>query len=109
MAVITTIDAIGLTATEYRAVLDKMGVESNPASGILLHLSAPIAGGYRITEIWDHKEGFESFLKDRLGPAGAALGLQREMRITVEPLANIFAPRLQELPGLAGDLKKRAA
>jgi hypothetical protein len=82
MMYVTTLDVIGLTAVEYRAVLDKMGVETRPAANIFLHLTTPIEGGYRIVEIWDSKEGF-----------GA-----------VTPLHNFFAPRLQELPGLIDSL-----
>lgn len=100
MAYVTTIDSIGLTHDEYRAVLDRMGVERRPADGIFLHVTVPIAGGLRIIEIWDRKEGFEAFLKERLAPAGEALGINREMRIAIEPLYNIFTPRLPELPGL---------
>ena len=36
-----------------------------------------------------------------------ALGIKREMRITVEPLHNIFSPRLQELPGRVADAPGR--
>src|SRR5882757_6263224 len=53
MAFITTIDVLGLTPTEYRAILDQMGVEKNPEPGLYLHLTARIEGGYRITEVWD--------------------------------------------------------
>jgi hypothetical protein len=107
MAYVTTIDAINLTHNEYRAVLDRIGVEVNPAAGIYLHIAVPIEDGLRIVEIWDHKEGFEAFLKEHLAPAAMALGINREMRITVVPLHNIFSPRLQELPGLVADAPGR--
>ena len=103
MAFITTIDVFGITPKEYRAILDKMGVELKPEPGIYLHLTAPIEGGYRITEVWDHREGFEAFMKARLAPAAEAIGLNREMKLTIEPLYNIFTPRLNELPPLVGD------
>lgn len=104
MMYVTTIDAIGLNADEYRAVLDKMGVETNPAANIFLHITAPIDGGYRITEIWDSKEAFEEFLQKRLTRANEALGIKRNANITVMPLHNFFAPRLEELPGIINAL-----
>jgi hypothetical protein len=103
MACITTIDVFGITPEEYRAILDEMRVESRPEPGIYLHLTAPIDGGYRITEVWDQREGFEAFMHARLAPAAKAIGLNREMKITIEPLYNIFAPRLNELPPLVAD------
>jgi hypothetical protein len=101
---VTTLDITGLTPEEYRAVLDKMGVETRPAAGIFLHLTTATDFGYRIVEIWDSKEGFEEFLEKRLVPASKALGIERKTVISITPLHNFFAPRLDELPGLVGSL-----
>lgn len=113
MLFITTLDVHGLTAEEYRAVLDEMGVETRPAAGIFLHLTTTTDFGYRIVEIWDSKEGFEEFLEKRLGPASQAIGLTRQTDITITPLHNFFAPRLEELPthinSLPGARKTTAA
>ena len=92
---VTTIDIVGLTAEEYRAVLNKMGVETHPAANIFLHLATTIEGGYRIVEIWDSKEGFEEFLQKRLAPANQALGINRDAKISITPLHNFFGPRLE--------------
>jgi hypothetical protein len=102
--VVTTLDVSGLTPEEYRAVLDEMGVERNPAPGLFLHMTAPIDDGFRITEIWDSKEGFEEFLVNRLVPANDQLNLDRHTEITSRPLHNFFAPRLDELSQLARHL-----
>ena len=104
MTVVTTLDVNGLTAQEYRAVLDEMGVERRPDPGIYLHVTTPIDSGYRIIEIWDDKSGFDRFLQARLAPANVAIGLERETQITVTPLHNFFGPRLTELPALIGAL-----
>ena len=104
MTVVTTLDITDLTAAEYRAVLDELGVEKRPESGIYLHLTTPTDFGFRIVEIWDEKAGFERFLERRLVPATKAVGQDRETKITVTPLHNLFAPRLDELPGLVPSL-----
>jgi len=104
MLFVTTLDVTGLTPEEYRAVLDEMGVENRPAAGIFLHLTTTTDFGYRIVEIWDSKEGFEEFLEKRLGPASKAIGLDRKTDITIMPLHNFFAPRLEELPGQISSL-----
>jgi hypothetical protein len=104
MTVVTTLDVTGLTPTEYRAVLDELGVETRPEAGIYLHLTTPTDFGFRIVEIWDEKTGFDRFVEQRLAPATKAVDMQRETKITVTPLHNLFAPRLEELPGLIPSL-----
>jgi hypothetical protein len=104
MTVVTTLDIKGLTEHEYRAILDELGVESRPEGGIYLHLTTPADFGFRVIEIWDKREGFDRFLEDRLAPASEAVGMDRETTITVTPLHNLFAPRLNELPALVPSL-----
>ena len=55
MTVVTTLDITGMGPEEYRAVLDYMGVEKNPAAGIYLQATYQTDFGYRIIEIWDSK------------------------------------------------------
>ncbi len=104
MTVVSTLDVHGLTAQEYRAVMDELGVQTRPEGGIYLHLTAPTNFGFRVGEIWDEKEGFDRFVEQRLVPAGKSIGLDREMTIAVTPLHNFFAPRLTELPTLVASL-----
>jgi hypothetical protein len=84
--------------------MDELGVETRPEGGIYLHLTAPTNFGFRVVEIWDEREGFDRFIEHRLTPASKAVGLEREMTITVTPLHNFFAPRLDELPALVPSL-----
>ena len=91
MTVVTTLDITDLTAAEYRAVMDKLGVERRPEGGIYLHLTVPTDFGFRVVEIWDEAEGF-AFLDDRLAPASAAVGMGTRVTIDGMPLHNLFAP-----------------
>ena len=104
MTVVTTIDVYDMTNAEYRAVLDRMGVEDRPEPGIYLHLTAQTDFGYRVVEIWDSQDGFEEFTQRRMFPALKELGVDRKAEITVKPLHNVFAPRLSEIPGLVEGL-----
>ena len=104
MTVVSTLDVTDLTTPEYRAVMDELGVEQRPEGGIYLHLTTPTGFGYRIVEIWDEKENFDRFVKRRLAPANEAVGVDRATEITVMPLHNLFAPRLEDLPGLVSSL-----
>ena len=104
MVFVTTLDVKDLTPEEYRAVLDEMGVETRPAANILLHLATKTDFGYRMIEIWNGKKGFDDFVEKRLAPAAEAIGLNRQMDITITPLHNFFAPGLTELPRLISQL-----
>jgi hypothetical protein len=104
MTVVSTLDVTDLTASEYRAVMDELGVEQRPEGGIYLHLTTPTDFGYRIVEIWDEKDNFDRFVERRLAPANKEVGIDRATEITVTPLHNLFAPRLDQLPGLIGSL-----
>jgi hypothetical protein len=73
MTVVTTLDVKGLTEQEYRTIMDELGVESRPEGGIYLHLTTPADFGFRVVEIWDHREGFDQFLEHRLAPAADAI------------------------------------
>lgn len=102
--VVMTMDVTGLTHKEFRAILDEMGVEARPEPGIYQHISHTTETGYRIIEIWESQEGFEEFAERRLKPAITKLGIQRETTIVFQPLQNFFGPRINELPGLIGQL-----
>jgi hypothetical protein len=104
MTVVSTLDINGLTVQEYRRIMDELGVESRSEGGIYLHLTTPADFGFRVVEVWDEKEGFDRFVKHRLAPASKAVGVDREITITVTPLHNFFAPRLNELPVLVPSL-----
>jgi hypothetical protein len=104
MTVVSTLDVTGLTASEYRAVMDELGVEQRPEGGIYLHLTTRTDFGYRIVEIWDEKDNFDSFVERRLAPANQAIGVDRATEISVTPMHNLFAPRLEELPALVSSL-----
>jgi hypothetical protein len=104
MTVVSTLDVTDLSAPEYRAVMDELGVERRPEGGIYLHLTTPTEFGYRIVEIWDEKENFDRFVERRLAPTNEAIGLNHATEITITPLHNLFAPRLEELPGLVSSL-----
>ena len=99
---VAVIDILGLTADEDDVILRKMGVEQTPARDIYLHVAAPLDGGagLRVIELWDNKEGFETFIQQRMLPVAEALGVQRETKVTLTPLLNAFVPRLQDMAAM---------
>jgi len=104
MMYLMTLDVTGLTPEEYRAVVDRMAVESQPSPDIFLHIATTNDGGLRVIEIWDNEDRFQDFLQNRMVPANRALGIDHKATITVKPLLNFFGPRMNELLGIAPSL-----
>jgi hypothetical protein len=54
----------------YDGVQEKLGVEQNPPSGLILH-SAGFGddGVFRIYEVWESREAAEGFFEERIMPA----------------------------------------
>lgn len=71
MSVITTLDITDMTPQEYRAVLDRMGVETRPAAGIYLHLTTTMSFGFRIVELLGPKGGLRAVSREAAGARDA--------------------------------------
>jgi len=102
--VVMTMNVMGFTHKEFRAIIDEMGVEARPEPGLYQHIAHPTENGYRIIEVWESQEGFEKFVETRMKPAITKLGINRETMISFQPLHNFFGPRINELPGLIPQL-----
>jgi hypothetical protein len=53
----------------YDAVNAKMDVEANPPAGLICHTAALDNGVFRIVDVWESKDAYDRFSKERLGPA----------------------------------------
>ena len=90
MMYVTTIDIPDHTPSEYRALLDQMGVETRPEANIFLHLTVEMEKGFRVIELWDDKQAFEDFLQNRLIPAAKVLKIDHKADISVLPLYKLL-------------------
>lgn len=59
----------------YDSVLDEMGTRDNPAPGQIYHWCAPVRAGMHVCDMWETREQFERFAKDKIGPLSAKHGL----------------------------------
>ena len=56
--------------TNYDAIDEHMGVRENPPEGLIVHTAGILdGGGFRVFDVWETREHFERFMRDRLGPA----------------------------------------
>jgi len=59
----------GLSTDLYDAVNAKMDVDSNPPEGLICHTAGFDNGVFRIVDVWESKDAYDRFSKERLGPA----------------------------------------
>ncbi|WP_405651652.1 hypothetical protein [Streptomyces sp. RK9] len=80
MAIIVTIDIPGVGQELYDACVSRLtdggeftSVADIPAPGLIAHAAGPVDGGWRVVDVWESEEAFESFGKI-LQPILADLG-----------------------------------
>jgi hypothetical protein len=64
----------GGTQEMYDAIDAKIGVETDPPEGLILHSAGPIEGGWGIIDFWESRDHFDRFAESRLRPTIASLG-----------------------------------
>jgi hypothetical protein len=74
MAVATMVDNPDGSQEIYDKVRGELGLEEQPAGGIL-HIAGPSPnGGWRVIEVWESEEDAQRFFAERLRPAFEAVG-----------------------------------
>lgn len=79
MPVVTTIEFPGVTETTYETLGASLASKGAP-EGILYHACGPVAGGWRIADVWRSAEDFDRFVDGTLLPAARELGLPEPVR-----------------------------
>jgi len=72
MAVMTTLEFPAVSQQLYEQV--GAALPKGPPVGILYHACGPVAGGWRISDIWESAEAFDRFVDGVLIPAMRAHG-----------------------------------
>lgn len=95
MAVLVISDNPGVSAEQHKAINQRLGVATNPPMGALAQLEGPIEGGWRIISLWESREAWDAFLRDRLGPTLSQIGVTTLPKFEVWPVQTMMiAPQL---------------
>jgi hypothetical protein len=65
----------GGTTEMYDAAMLDLDVEGNRPPGLLSHTAGPMEGGWRVIDVWENDESFQTFLATRLGAALAKVNM----------------------------------
>jgi hypothetical protein len=69
MAIVRIQRPAGVTFEMYTAVNAKVGVESDPPAGLILHSAGEVDGVLQIVDVWESEEAARRFGDERLLPA----------------------------------------
>ena len=75
MAVLV-IQQVAATEEQYRAVNEVLDTRASPPTGMIVHTGGPAGNGeLRVVDVWESRDAFETFARERLGPAiGQVMG-----------------------------------
>ncbi len=59
----------------------RLGLEGNPPRGALARFSGPTEAGWRVVSVWESREAWEAFRRDRLEPALRETGSQPQFEL----------------------------
>ena len=84
MAVGIQLEFSGATLDQYDQVVKKMGFRPGGpgAPGGLFHWVTKTKDGIRVTDVWESREHFERFSKEKIAPYTAEAGIPGPPRIT---------------------------
>ena len=84
MAVGVQIDVVGGTLAQYDDVIERMGYLPGgpPAPNVLFHWVAATENGFRVVDVWESREAFEQFSREKMVPLFAEAGVPSTSEIT---------------------------
>jgi hypothetical protein len=68
MPVLVVAEVANVTAEQDDAMVEALNLADDPPLGAQLRLAGPTQTGWRIMSLWDTRESFEAFRRDRLMP-----------------------------------------
>ncbi len=67
----------GVTQEQYYTVLEQLNLGGRMPPGGISHAAGPIEGGWRVVDVWESEEAFETFFRERLEQAMQNAGMPR--------------------------------
>jgi uncharacterized membrane-anchored protein len=71
-----------------------VGWDGDTPTGAKLHVSGFSDDGLHVTDVWDSKQSFNTFMWQRLAPAVSEIGIEGQPDVKFFPLHGVFAPAL---------------
>ena len=69
MAIVLVFEGAGVTQAQYDQVGREVTPDNKPPAGMLYHVAAPMANGWRVVEVWESQAAADKFFQEKLGQA----------------------------------------
>jgi hypothetical protein len=89
-----------VTQEQYEAVMKELRLDVNPPLGGLFHVAGPMPGGWRVVDVWESPEAFQTFSEQRIMPAVKKVGISTQPRVEVYPAHNVYMPAMSTISSL---------
>jgi hypothetical protein len=81
-----------VTEEQYQSARQVVNWEGDFPKGAKFHTSWFASDGFHVLDLWDSREDFEAFVRDRLRPGVEKIGIKGQPAVQFETPASIFAP-----------------
>jgi len=92
MAVVMRMDWPEVTPEQYDEACEVVGWERDVPKGAIFHTAFFDESGFKVVDVWESAEDFQSFVDNRLMPGIAQVGIQGEPNVTITPSHRVFNP-----------------
>ena len=95
MSIVMSMEWAGVMKDQYNEVIRILDLDRNPPAGGISHVAGFTAGTLHVLDIWESREAFEKFQKDRLTSAVQKAGITTQPKVQFYPVHNIYVPNLE--------------
>ena len=81
-----------VTPEQYQQARSVVNWEGSHPKGAKFHVAWFAADGFHVLDLWDSREDFEAFVRDRLTPGVQEIGIKGQPSVQFETATAIFAP-----------------
>jgi hypothetical protein len=94
MPVAVQMDFDGATTDQYDEICKKMGLtpKGPGPAGAISHFATKTDSGFRVVDVWETKEQFEAFARDKIGPFSAEVEITGPPQMQFFEVHNYFTP-----------------
>jgi len=91
MAVVMRMEWPAVTPEQYDKVREIVDWEQAVADGAIFHIAFFDEGGFKVVDVWESPEAFQTFVDNRLMPGvEQAGGVDGEPSVTITPIHRYF-------------------
>ena len=97
MSTVMLMEWSGITPDQYNQVMRTLDLDKSPAAGGMFHVAGFAADTLHVLDVWESREAFEKFQKDRLIAAVQKAGITSQPKVQFYPVHNIYVPNLEAI------------